>query len=123
MAKDRGNKPIPTQKAVNSNTSTKNSLVLTVEHAEVFDLATASDLTGLHQEMILEFCRSSLVPLAAETATEPSFDERGICRLRQIAELRNRQNVNLRTVRLIVRLLYRLENAETELRFLREHSS
>ena len=48
------------------------------------------------------------------------FDESGLCRLRQIADLHQRQGLNLRTVKLIVRLLDRLERAEGELRALRD---
>lgn len=83
-----------------------------------FSLSTASELTGLHPEFIEEILRASFVHAADPAGTV--FDERGLCRLRQIADLHHRQGLNLRTVKLIVDLLDRLEDAEVELRALRE---
>ncbi|MEX2580011.1 MAG: chaperone modulator CbpM [Verrucomicrobiales bacterium] len=96
-----------------------------IGETETFDLTTLSELTGLHEELIVEFARAHLVQTAnrwEDTAAEerPVFDERGLMRLRQIAELRDNQHVSLRTLRLVVHLLDRLEAAETELRTLKE---
>jgi hypothetical protein len=86
------------------------------------DLLTTSRLTGLHEGLIVEFARGGLVSVSAEPngSNEPRFDEKALCRLRQIAQLHQQQKVNLRTIKLIVRLLDRLEEAEKELRILRE---
>lgn len=87
----------------------------------VFDLERASDLSGLHPEMILEFLRAGLVH-AHRPGEEggPQFDEIAITRLRQIERLRRREGVSLRTLCLIMRLLDRIEDLDGELRTLRE---
>jgi len=95
-----------------------------VGETETFDLETLSRLTGLHEELILEFLHAHLVRSAdperdADTES-PVFDERGLLRLRQVATLREDRNVSLGTLRLIVRLLDRLEEVESELRLLQE---
>lgn len=95
--------------------------VTTIHPVRGFNLSAVSEMTGLHQEFILEIVRARLVR-AAEPA-EPTFDEHGLCRLRQIADLHQRQGLNLRTVKLIVRLMDHLERAEQELRALRDRSS
>lgn len=85
------------------------------------DLRAASRLTGLHHELILEFTRASWITVSAATlnADEPIFDEHGLRRLRQIAELHSQQRMSFRMVRRIVGLLDRLDEAERELRFWR----
>ncbi len=92
---------------------------------ETFDLETVSQLTGIHEELIIEYAQAHLVEPCgqwnpADESTLPSFNERGLLRLRQIAELRENQHVSLRTLRLIVHMLERLESTETELRALKE---
>ncbi|MFT5467033.1 MAG: hypothetical protein ACI8UO_002136 [Verrucomicrobiales bacterium] len=98
------------------------SLTVTAVHSVGgFDLAAVSELSGLHQEFILEIVRARLV--RADEPAEPIFDEHGLCRLRQIADLHHRQGLNLRTVKLIVRLLDQLERTEQELRALRDQAT
>jgi|GEM_PF-3368444 len=92
---------------------------------ETFDLKSLSELTGMHEELILEFAQAHLVEPAeawdpSDEDAAPLFNERGLIRLRQIAELRENQEVSLGTLRLIVCMLERLEAAETELRALKE---
>lgn len=97
-------------------------IATTTVESRFISLTRASELTGLHPEMILEFVRAGLVPLAAphpRSGTQDGLDESALGRLHQIADLRDDQ-VNLRTVRYIMRLLDRLETAEHELRILRE---
>ena len=94
-----------------------------VGETETFDIETLSRLTGLHEELILEFFRARLVPPAGPEqfdSESPRFDERGLLRLRQVASLREDRNVSLGTLRLVIRLLDRLEEVETELRALQE---
>ena len=92
---------------------------------ETFDLETVSQLTGIHEELILEYTQAHLVEAVDSRSPEdkdatPLFNERGLLRLRQIAELRDNQHVSLRTLRLIIHMLERLESTETELRALKE---
>lgn len=94
------------------------SLTITSVQSAGFDLAAVSELSGLHREFILEIVRADLVRPAE--ADGPVFDESGLCRLRQIADLRERQGLNLKTVKLIVTLLNQLERSERELRTLRD---
>ena len=94
-----------------------------VGETETFDVETLSRLTGLHEELILEFYHARLVPPAdpeEHAGDAPQFDQRGLLRLRQVATLREEKHVSLGTLRLIVALLDRLESVESELRSLRE---
>ena len=99
----------------------RNQSGLTVVEARSagFDLSAASELTGLDQEFILEIVGARLAPAVNP---QPVLDERGICRLRQIAELRDHRHLNLRTVKLTLDLMDRLEAAEEELRVLGERA-
>lgn len=84
------------------------------------DLAEASELSGLHPEMIEELLRGQLVQAFQSPKGEVFFDQAGIARLRQIAYLREHENTSLRTLRYIVGLLDNLEAKDKELRELRE---
>lgn len=86
---------------------------------EIFDLASAAELSGMHPEMILEFCRAHVVALH-RSGDDPRFDSRGIHRLRQIETLRQERSMSLRSIRFVVELMERLDSAENELRSLRE---
>jgi hypothetical protein len=83
------------------------------------DLDTASELSGLHRDLILEFARAEWIA-CRHPHPHPMFDEHAIYRLRQIDHLRRSPGVTMRTVRLIVELQNRVERAEAELRHLRE---
>lgn len=97
-------------------------VVTTDQRIDRIDLPTASRLTGLHHELILEFTRASWITVSAATmnAEEPVFDQQGLRRLRQIAELHYQQRMSFRMARKIVCLLDRLDEAERELRYWRE---
>jgi DNA-binding transcriptional MerR regulator len=85
------------------------------------DLDSASQLSGMHPEMILEFTRAELVAIAhIDRGGNPYFDDEAIFRLRQIEHLRSSQRTHLRTIRLILHLTDRVESAERELRGLRD---
>lgn len=84
------------------------------------DLDFASQLSGLHPDMILELARAQLVTVRADAAGNPRFDNQAIYRLRQIERLRQEQRAGMRMIRLIIQLLDRTERAERELRHLRE---
>ena len=89
--------------------------------ADLFDLRSTGKLSGMHPEMVLEFVRAELVSVAREDMSgNPFFDEGAIYRLRQIEYLRTKQQAHLRTIRLIMRLLDRVDAAEMELRHLRD---
>lgn len=84
------------------------------------DLETASEASGMHPEMILEFVRSELVLIARKDRQgRPYFDEYAVCRLRQIQYLRESQSAHLHAIRLMLKLVDRAECAERELRQLR----
>ena len=85
------------------------------------DLASASELSGMHPEMIIEVTRANIVLVARrDRAGNPYFDDEAIYRLRQIEHLRSEQRAHMRTIRLIMELLDRAESAERELRWLRD---
>ena len=86
---------------------------------EIFDLETAAELSGMHPEMILEFCRAHVVALRRH-GDQPQFDNLGIHRLRQIEILRQERSMSLRSIRFVMELMERLDSAERELRTLRE---
>jgi DNA-binding transcriptional MerR regulator len=87
---------------------------------ECFDLAAAAELSGMHPEMILEFTRARLIRFTPpEPGGAPRFDNRAILRLRQIQSLRHERAMSLRSIRLVVGLLERLDAAEAQVRSLR----
>jgi hypothetical protein len=99
------------------NELTRTDIVLVSANSPDFvDLTTASRRTGLHPELIVELINVHLV----SAFSGPRFDQRGLKRLHQIANLREQEHLPFRMVRSIVRLIDRLENAETELRKLRD---
>ena len=90
---------------------------------ERYDLETAAELSGMHPGIILELVRSRVVTHAGEDSPGfPRFDARALYRLRQIEVLREDRTLNMHTVRFVISLIERLENAERELRELREKS-
>lgn len=92
---------------------------------EFYDLETAAELSGMHPGIILELVRSRIVTLTQireEDPDSPRFDARAIYRLRQIAVLREERTLDMHSVRFVIGLIERLENAERELRELREKS-
>jgi hypothetical protein len=92
----------------------------TSRHHPLASLQEASDLCGLHPEMIEEFLRASLVRAFEGRQGELFFDQSGIARLRHIAYLRDHEQTSLRTLRYIVSLLDNLDALENEVRGLRE---
>lgn len=87
----------------------------------LIDLDAASELSGMHPEMIEEVARAELIVVSHhDRSGNPYFDDKAIYRLRQIERLRNEHRAHMRTIRLIVQLLDRTEAAEYELRRLRE---
>ncbi|MGJ8697065.1 MAG: chaperone modulator CbpM [Verrucomicrobiaceae bacterium] len=83
-------------------------------------LSEAAEITGLHPEMIEEFLRGSLVHAFKDSAGVIFFDPSGITRLRQLAHLRQHEQISLRMTRYIASLLDSLEAREQELHTLRE---
>jgi DNA-binding transcriptional MerR regulator len=93
---------------------------VSLPHHPLASLEEASDLCGLHPEMIEEFLRASLVQAFEGNGGELLFDQSGIARLRHIAHLRDHEHTSLRTLRYIVSLLDNLNALEREVRQLRE---
>ena len=88
--------------------------------AYLSNLEEAADLCGLHPEMIKEFLRGNLVHAFENESGKIYFDTSGVSRLRQIAYLRNHEQIKFRTIRYITSLLDSLEAREKELLELRE---
>ncbi len=84
------------------------------------DIEEASELCGLHPQMIEEYSRGNLVTAVQNQQGTLYFDQAGIIRLRQIAQLTQQQGVNIRLVRYITTLLDTLDTQDLELRELRE---
>ena len=86
-------------------------------------LDRASEMSGMHPEMILEFVRADLVHVTSrDRCGAPVFREHHVIRLRQIEHLRSVERVNLRTIRYLLKLQDRLDAAERELDILRKRS-
>jgi DNA-binding transcriptional MerR regulator len=83
-------------------------------------LDEASDLSGMHPEMIEEFLRAHLIRAFKSDDGTLYFDPSGIHRLRQIQYFREHEGTNLRTIRYIVSLLDSLDQRDRELRTLRD---
>lgn len=84
------------------------------------DIDEAAELSGLHPGVIEEFLRSQLVQGFQGRDGRLLFDHAGVSRLRQIAHLRDREQMSLKVVRYIVTLLDSLDAREAELVELRE---
>jgi DNA-binding transcriptional MerR regulator len=91
-----------------------------VAERALLDLDEAADLSGLHPQMIEEYSRGHLVTAVKNQQGALYFDQAGIFRLRQIAQLTEQQGVNIRLVRYITTLLDTLDTQDLELRELRE---
>lgn len=103
--------------------ATLSTLEITLVSVEnhLFNVAEASMLTGFHPGQIEEFEKGGLVRRAgSDPSGRPLFDEAGLCRLRLLSGLRQREKMSLRMTRLFCQLLDRLEQAEAEVRSLRE---
>ncbi|MDA7882449.1 MerR family transcriptional regulator [Akkermansiaceae bacterium] len=88
--------------------------------ASFCELEEAASLCGLHPEMVEEFLRGHLVRAFQSRGGTILFDHAGISRLRQIAHLREHEQMSLRVIRYIVGLHDALDSREAELRELRE---
>lgn len=100
----------------------KQRLEITLEavHRELFDIEDAAALTGIHPDLIREYLRGRLVSCRdLDPNGWPLFDESGICRLRLLHELREREKLSLRMMRIFCSLADRLERSEEEIRRLR----
>ena len=93
--------------------------IITTGEERIVSLEEASEQTGMHPEMILEFVRAEFVRVEESSEEDLRFDESALRRLRQIEELRH-EHGHFRTVRFILHLLDRLEETDRELRALRE---
>lgn len=88
---------------------------------ETHDLESASALSGMSADLILELSRWRLIDAGTETGSlENSFDMRSIYRLRQIEIFRQECSLGRDSLRLVAELVERLDAAERELRALRE---
>lgn len=91
-----------------------------VEELALSDIDEAAELTGLHPQMIEEYSRGHLVTAVQNQQGALYFNQAGIFRLRQIAQLTQHHGINIRLVRYITTLLDTLDTQDQELRELRE---
>ncbi len=99
----------------------KHTLVLAPGEAsgrQVHSLGAASELAGVHPEMILYYCRLGLVDaVGGDARSEPVFDDDAIYELRRIEHFRRHYGVSRRALPLIHRLLRDVARLEAEVRF------
>ena len=88
--------------------------------ALLVDLGVASDLTGLHPQMIEAYLTGQLVKAFVDSEGVIYFDPAGISRLRHLVHLRDHEHTSFRMLRYIVTILDRVEGQEQELQELRE---
>lgn len=90
-------------------------------HGEMLDLETASLLSGMPRERILELAAWSLTSIRLDPdPSRTAFDLHAIHLMRRIEALRDDYQLEPAPLRLVAELLDRLEAAERELRILRE---
>jgi hypothetical protein len=90
----------------------------------VFDARQASEFTEIHPDLIVEFERAHLVDRCdTDKNGNPLFNDSGISRLRIISDLRRREKLSLRMMRLFCHMMDRLDRAETEVKHLRRQAN
>jgi hypothetical protein len=90
---------------------------------ETHDLESASAISGMPAELILELRRCRIIDTGTSAgSSETSFDVRSIYRLRQIEIFRRECRLGPDSLRLVAGLVERLDAAERELRTLRERA-
>ena len=89
--------------------------------ANLCDLTAASDLSGVHPDLIRDLCYAGyLHPRVTGSDDNWLFDDDAVYTLRRIHELREVKGVNLRGVRVILDLTRQLLEVERELKYLRD---
>ncbi|MDF1811234.1 MAG: hypothetical protein P1V20_03440 [Verrucomicrobiales bacterium] len=90
----------------------------------VFNAWQASEFTEIHPDLIVEFERAHLVNRCdTDKNGMPLFNDSGICRLRIISDLREREKLSLRMMRVFCHMMDQLDRAETEVRHLRRRDN
>ncbi len=85
------------------------------------DIEETAEDTGLHPDLIRDFCHAGYIqPHVVEETGTFYFDERSLYLLRRIRELRDAKGVNMKGIRIILGLIRQLDEAEVELRYLRD---
>jgi DNA-binding transcriptional MerR regulator len=98
---------------------------LTVSHfteagRAAYSLEAASNLTGVHPDMLRYYCRAGLLgDYYAALTVDPTFDDDALYEVRRIEHYRRDQGVNLHALPVICALQREVEQLRAELRFLR----
>lgn len=90
-----------------------------VDTPVLFSLEVAADLTGVHPEMILYYCRAGLIDaLPGRAETEIFFGESALDEIRRIEHYRRHLDVGRRALPLLCELRRQADRQHIELRFL-----
>ena len=93
---------------------------LPVDTPTLFSLGAASNLTGVHPEMLRYYCRAGLVEsIHGRSETELFFEESALHEVRRIEHYRRHLAVSRRALPLICKLRREAERKRIEIQFLR----
>ena len=86
----------------------------------LYSLDAASQLTGVHPDMLRHYCRSGLLGEArAAVDAELTFDDDALYEIRRIEHFRRHHGVNLRALPVVCALSHEVDRLLAEVRFLR----
>jgi len=86
----------------------------------IYSLETASDLAGVHPDLLRYYCRHGMLgPARARLGDDATFDDEALYELRHIEAYRRRYGVNRQALPLLWELEHEVERLRAELRFLR----
>ena len=101
----------------------QHGLVLVRSHEEeriFYSLAVASQLTGVHSDLLMHYCRTGLLGEARRAVdAESAFDDDALYEVRRIEHFRQHHGVNLSALPLVCNLSREIERLHAELRLLR----
>lgn len=88
--------------------------------SNLYSLAAAARLTGVHEEMLRYYCRLGLIDARGnELESEPIFDEDALHEVRRIEHYRRHLGVSRRALPLVCELRRAGERQNIEFQFLR----
>lgn len=90
-------------------------------HSESYSLEALIQVTATSRQVLAMYCEHGLIaPLGEEG--EPQFDDQALHQVRRLEYLRAAYGANVEGLRAICALLRRVDELETEVRFLRARS-
>lgn len=87
-------------------------------HTGIYTLSTLVEITATPQQVVAMYCEEGLLRPVTE-GEEPQFDDEALHQLRRLEFLRSEYGANVHGLRAICDLLGRLEELQSEVRFLR----